>query len=169
MTQLVGRFERPLFRFLVRLTGDAHLAEDLFQETFLRLHRARNSYQPTQPLKPYLYRIALNAAHDARSKCVPLAAGSLAASAPPPLEQISSSAPQPAEDCQLSETRTQVRAALAKLPEAEREVVLLRIFEELSFAEIAQITKVPVPTAKSRMLYALRRLRPALEGLRLEA
>src|SRR5690349_17263954 len=68
MTQLVGRYERPLFRFLFQLTNDTQLAEDIFQECFLRLHRSRNAYRAGQPLKPYLYRIALNALHDARAK-----------------------------------------------------------------------------------------------------
>src|SRR5579862_505111 len=71
MTQLVGRYERPLFRFLFQLTNDAQLAEDIFQECFLRLHRSRASYRRDQPLKPYLYRIALNALHDARAKRLP--------------------------------------------------------------------------------------------------
>jgi len=171
MTQLVGRFEYPLFRFLLHVTGDAHAAEDLFQETFLRLHRARGSYDPGQPLKPYLYRIALNAVRDARARN---AAGAKAVSldCPPPgngnaaevRETLAAPTPSPHEDCQREETRAHVRAALERLPDMEREVVLLRIFEGLTFAEIAQVTGAPVATAKSRMLYALRRLRPVLEA-----
>lgn len=177
MTQLVGRFERPLFRFLLQLTGDAHLAEDLFQETFLRLHRARGSYDPAQPLKPYLYRIALNTVHDARARAaarpatvsldqLPSRARQQAAddAGPPLQERITAAAPDPGEDCQRAETRLQVRTALAALPDMEREVVVLRVFEGLTFPEIARVTDTPVATAKSRMLYALRRLRPVLEA-----
>lgn len=170
MTQLVGRFERPLFRFLLHLTGDAHLAEDLFQETFLRLHRARATYHAGEPLKPYLYRIALNAVRDdrtkhAREKTASLDGGSAAGGDGPVLrDAIPSASPEPRDDAQRAELRGKVRGAVAALPDAERIVVILRMFESLSFIEIAKITEVPVPTAKSRMLYALRRLRPVLEG-----
>ena len=168
MTQLVGRFERPLFRFLLHLVGDAHLAEDLFQETFLRLYRARTSYRAGEPLKPYLYRIALNVVRDSRAKRVigkTSLDGSQAGGDGPVLRDcVPSDSPEPRDDLQRAELRAKVRGAVAALPDAEREVVILRMFEHLSFAEIAKATDVPVPTAKSRMLYALRRLRPVLEG-----
>ena len=160
MTELVGRYERPLFRFLLHLTHDQQLAEDVFQESFLRLHRARASYRSDQPLKPYLYRIALNALRDQRSKRRPSVSidndskGSIALRAP---------GPRPEDASERSETQRQIRAALLGLPEAEREVVVLRVFEDLSFAEIACIADIPIPTAKSRMLYALRRMKPELE------
>jgi RNA polymerase sigma-70 factor (ECF subfamily) len=174
MTQLVGRYERPLFRFILQMVGDAHLAEDLFQETFLRLHRARSSYKVNQPLKPYIYRIALNVVHDAhRAAAVRIKPASLDGSsgqqgtdmdsARALLGALGSRVPEPGEEFQRNELRGNVRAAIANLPGNERDVLLLRVFEGLSFAEIAQVTDVPVPTAKSRMIYALRRLRPMLE------
>jgi len=174
MTLLVGRYERPLYRFLLQMVGDAHLAEDLFQETFLRLHRGRAGFRHDQPLKPYLYRIAINLAHDAlaRRASQPKAASldqppsskTSDAGGPVLKDLISAAGPGPSDDCQRAELKTKVRTALAKLPAMEREVLVLRVFEGMSFPEIAQITDVPVPTAKSRMIYALRRLRPALEA-----
>ena len=163
MTQLVGRFERPLFRFLFQLTNDAQLAEDIFQECFLRLHRSRGAYRHGQPLKPYLYRIALNAFHDTRTK-----RGRPTVSLDDPAPLTSPPSPLSCEErgsdvSERTETKDQLRAALASLPENEREVVVLRVFEDLTFQEIARIQDIPVPTAKSRMLYALRRMRPALE------
>jgi RNA polymerase sigma-70 factor, ECF subfamily len=170
MTQLVGRFERPLFRFILQMVGDAHLAEDLFQETFLRLHRARASYKAQQPLKPYLYRIAINVVNDARARgATKLKTTSLdqpAGTQPgagPVINTVNSGAPEPSDRLQHRETERKVRDAVDALPDTEREVVVLRMFQGLSFSEIAQITEVPVPTAKSRMLYALRRLKPVLE------
>lgn len=171
MTRLVGRYERPLFRFLLHLLGDAHLAEDCFQETFLRLHRARERFDGAQRLKPYLYRIALNVARDVRRRhaaqprAVPIANGERGGDAPngstiPAPPSSDPGAPQEHADREL---RGQVRAAVAALPEAEREVVVLRLFEGLTFAQVAEVAGVPVPTAKSRMLYALRRLRPVME------
>jgi RNA polymerase sigma-70 factor (ECF subfamily) len=167
MTQLIGRYEQPLFRFILQMVGDAHLAEDLFQETFLRLHRARATYKPGQSLKPYLYRIALNVVNDSRrANAARIQAASLDGtedSARPLLDALGASSPEPSEEFQRKELCSNVRAAIANLPGNERDVLMLRIFEGLSFAEIAQITDVPVPTAKSRMIYALRRLRPILE------
>lgn len=156
MTQLVGRFEYPLFRFLLHVTGDAHLAEDLFQETFLRLHRARGSYDSRQPLKPYLYRIALNAVRDARARGAfsaravsldqpPPSAASSPGSTSPLHEKLSAPTPDPQEDCEQEETRARVRTALAGLPETEREVVLLRVFEGVTFiSDNAWFANVPL-------------------------
>lgn len=174
MTQLVGRYERPLFRFLLHLVGDPHLAEDLFQETFLRLHRARGGYREGSALKPYLYRIALNVAHDVHAKWAGRPKNiSLDAPSPntgggeeeraEPGRQVEGRVPAPAMQAESNELHAEIRTALGALPEPERVVVILRMFEELSFAQIAEATGVPIPTAKSRMLYALRRMRPLLE------
>lgn len=171
MTRLVGRYERPLYRFLLHLLGDAHLAEDCFQETFLRLHRARERFDGAQRLKPYLYRIALNVARDmrrrhaAQPRAVPLSNGERGDDRPngPSIPAPPSGDPGVPQQHADRELRGQVRAAVAALPEAEREVVVLRLFEGLTFAQVAEVAGVPVPTAKSRMLYALRRLRPVME------
>ena len=162
MTELVGRYERPLFRFLLHLTHDPQLAEDVFQESFLRLHRARATYRPDQALKPYLYRIALNALRDQRSKRRPSVSIDQTSDSKRSIA-LRSPGPRPEDESERSETQRQIRAALLGLPEAEREVVVLRVFEDLSFAEIARIADIPIPTAKSRMLYALRRMKPELE------
>lgn len=172
MTQLVGRYERPLFRFLLQMVGDAQLAEDLFQETFLRLHRSRARYQPAQPLKPYLYRIAINLVRDAvtrraaQPKAVSLDSAPSSGDGEGPVlkDVVSAATPEPSDNMLRSELQAGVRSAVARLPQAEREVLVLRVFEGLSFPEIAAATDVPLPTAKSRMVYALRRLRPALAG-----
>jgi len=155
MTHLVERYRRPLFGFLRRWCGDAHLAEDLFQETFLKLVRSRNRFDPERRFKPYVYRVALNAAHDARAtRRVPLV----------PLEgdALPGRYPGPAEAAAAREAGARVRAAIAVLPEAERLVVELRMYEGFTFREVAEATGVEISTAKSRMLYALRRLRPVL-------
>ncbi len=159
MTQLVRRYEVPLFRFLLRMVGDAQLAEDLFQETVLRLHRSRERVDPGQPLKPYLYRIAINLARDAMSR--------RARQNPPhslePGTAPASNAPDPARQGEQHELHDRVRQAISALPSTEREVVLLRLFEGLSFPQIARASDIPESTAKSRLRYALRRLRPVLE------
>jgi len=175
MTQLIGRYERPLYRFIFQMVGDAHLAEDLFQETFLRLHHARATFVQGAPLKPYIFRVALHAIYDFRKrKSRRKIRVSLEAQQPGASDGESTqvklgdvlpgSSGDPSSDSEQREKEALVRRAVEALPEAEREVVLLRIFEGLSFAHIAEITRVPLATAKSRMIYALRRLRPVLEA-----
>jgi len=168
MTQLIGRYERPLYRFILQMVGDAHLAEDIFQETFLRLHNSRTQYLRGAPLKPYVYRIAMNVVRDARRrKSSRLKKASLdgTADGTTPLNKIlPGDTPDPSSNAEHQELQHRIRKAVDGLPEIEREVVLLRVFEGLTFAQIAEITGVALPTAKSRMLYALRRLRPALES-----
>jgi RNA polymerase sigma-70 factor (ECF subfamily) len=167
MAELVGRYERPLFHFLLRIVGEAGLAEDLFQETFLRLHRYRSAYEAGSPLKPYVFRIAVNAAREvlkrkgSRPKVASLNGDS---NASPLREQLPGRSPDPTEAGEGDEMKGKVRAAVAALPPDERQVVHLRVFEGLKFREIAEATGVPLATAKSRMLYAIRRLRPVLEA-----
>ncbi len=164
MTVLVRRYEQPLFRFLFSRTRDAHLAEDIFQETFLRLHRSRGSFRAGSPLKPYLYQIALNLARDARARIRNRPPAASIEDPPTAQEEPRAEAPSPAETAAAREAGVRIRNAMEDLPDAERTVVDLRVFVGLSFPEIAEMTGAPIPTAKSRMLYALRRLRPALEA-----
>ena len=70
--------------------------------------------------------------------------------------------PDPSDSSERAETKQRVQNALRELPDAEREVVVLRMFDDMSFSNIAEVTDVSVSTAKSRMRYALIRLRPAL-------
>jgi RNA polymerase sigma-70 factor (ECF subfamily) len=166
MTELVGRYERPLFRFIFNMVGDLQTAEDLFQETFMRLHKYRNSYDATARLRPYLYRIAVNVAREAmsrRSSRPNTASLDRNMNGAAFAERLPSTLPGPDTIREGDEMRSQVRAAVMALPETEREVVHLRVSRGLKFAEIAEATGVPVATAKSRMLYAIRRLRPVLE------
>jgi len=156
MTRLVGRYERPLYAFLLKRCGDAQVAEDCFQETFLRAWRSRRGFRAGEQLAPWLYRIALNVARDAlarrgRDRAVPLDGDP----APDP-------GPTPAEAAADHDARTRVRAGIAELPDAERTVVELRLYAGLSFPEIAEAMRTPVTTARSRMAYAIRRLRPLL-------
>ncbi|MHC4200277.1 MAG: RNA polymerase sigma factor [Planctomycetota bacterium] len=174
MAELVGRYERPLYHFLLGIVGDAALAEDLFQETFLRLHRYRSAYDAGSPLRPYVFRIAVNAARGAlRRKLSPPKVASLDAvfadghgetDGPALGERLPGDAPDPKEAGEGEEMKGKVRSAVRALPPTQREVVHLRVFEGLKFREIAKATGVPLATAKSRMIHAIRRLRPVLES-----
>jgi len=156
MERLVRRYEGPLYGFLLRWCGDRHLAEDLFQETFLRLVRSRRRFDLARRFRPYLYRVALNVLHDAHARPRPVALAG---------EPVAECQPGPVAAAARAEQRARVQAAVARLPEAERLVVELRMQEGLTFREIAIVADCKLPTAKSRMVHALRRLRPVLAPL----
>jgi RNA polymerase sigma-70 factor (ECF subfamily) len=159
---LVRRHRTPLFSFLLRLTGDRGRAEDLCQETFLKVVRASEAWEPRARFQTWLYAIARNQAVDearrqAFRRAEPLdgARAADAASDDPPPDGV-------AEGALL---RPKLEAALAALPEEQREVFLLREYAGLRFPEIAEVTGVPENTVKSRMRYALEALRERLAAL----
>jgi RNA polymerase sigma-70 factor (ECF subfamily) len=157
--ELVRRHRAPVFSFLLRLTGDRGRAEDLCQETFLRVVRAADGWEPRALFRTWLYAVARNQAQDeARRKAFrrtdPEAdpAGTVAASDDPGPEEAAAGAL----------LRPKLEAALASLPAEQREVFLLREHAGLRFPEIADVTGVPENTVKSRMRYALEALRERL-------
>lgn len=159
---LVRRHRTPVFSFLVRLTGDRARAEDLCQETFLKAVRAAASWAPRATFRTWLYAIARNQAVDearrrAFRRVEPLAGR---AGTEPAWE---GTPPDGAAEAAL--LRPKLEAALASLPEQQREVFLLREHAGLRFPEIAEVTGVPENTVKSRMRYALEALRVELGAL----
>ncbi|MBZ0277546.1 MAG: RNA polymerase sigma factor [Anaerolineae bacterium] len=154
---LVGRHHSPLLGFLYRMTGgDRALAEDLVQEVFLRVLRGIDQYIYPRPFKPWLYQIAANLARDhykradtRRTESMPEDDLSLGAADDPPPEEVL---------LHNSEAR-QIAAAIRELPEHQREVVILRYYQEFSLAEIADALAIPVGTVKSRLSIGLNRLR----------
>jgi RNA polymerase sigma-70 factor (ECF subfamily) len=159
---LVRRHRTPLFSFLLRLTGDRGRAEDLCQDAFLKAVRASADWQPRARVQTWLYAIARNLAIDearrqAFRRAEPLDDGPAAAAA------SDDPAPDRAADAAL--VRPKLEAALAGLPDEQREVFLLREYAGLRFHEIAEVTGTPENTVKSRMRYALEGLRERLAAL----
>jgi RNA polymerase sigma-70 factor (ECF subfamily) len=158
---LVRRHRSPVFSFLLRLTGDRGRAEDLCQESFLKVVKASAGWEERARFQTWLYAIARNLAVDesrrmAFRRTEPLdAPGRADAPADDP-------APDRAADAAL--LRPKLEAALAALPPEQREVFLLREHAGLRFAEIAEVTGTPENTVKSRMRYALEGLREKLEA-----
>ena len=163
LATLVERHHSPLLGFLYRMTGgDRALAEDLVQETFLRVLRAIRQYQYPRPFKPWLYAIATNLVRDhykradvrhTVSRSDDEAAWGVAG------DQAVSSEDGLAAD----EEAQEVAAAVTALPAHQREAVILRYYQALSLAEIADALNVPIGTVKSRLHLGLRRLRATLE------
>jgi RNA polymerase sigma-70 factor (ECF subfamily) len=160
--ELVRRHRTPVFSFLLRLTGDRGRAEDLCQETFLRVVRAAEAWEPRALFRTWLYAVARNQAQDeARRK----AFRRTEADADPAAAAGASDAPDPEAAAAGALLRPKLEAALAALPEEQREVFLLREHAGLRFPEIAEVTGVPENTVKSRMRYALEALRERLEAM----
>lgn len=164
--ELLGRHEGPLLRYLLSFTRNRPLAEDLFQETFARMIEKKECYTPEAPFKYYLFRVARNLAIDSARRRKVRAATSLDQSNEDdmrPLDPVSTD-PDPERATISSEMGQKLRAAIEQLREDQKEVFLMREELHLTFEEIARVTGAPLPTVKSRMLYALRHLRKALSG-----
>ncbi len=163
--RIVERTRRPLHRYILGMVGNPHLAEDVFQDVWLRavrnLHRYHNRH-----LQAWLFRIARNRIIDLSRKKKedlslqqPLGSGE----EPVTLESfLASSDSGPARHAGDRELGQRIRAAVSQLPPEQREVFVLRMESDLPFKEIATLQGVSINTALGRMQYALRRLREAL-------
>ena len=159
---LYQRFRRPLFAFLQRGLQDASAAEECFQDVWTNVIRSRHRYQPTAKLSTWLFQIAHNRMVDSWRRQRPnesLDALQDSGDALPDLQAIS---PELAADGFQLQRR--LRDALAELPLAQRVALQLRLEEELSLEEIADITDSGRETVKSRLRYAMARLRAQLGG-----
>ena len=169
-TELVARHEKPLWGFLRRLVGDDASAQDLLQETFLRVVKNRTQWRPDAKFSTWLYTIAHNLCIDHARRGKHRRALSLDTHQRPrdsepdaKLHDALSGRDHGAESQAMDrELLARVDAALAALPEAQREVFLMREVLGLPFAEIARAVVSSEATVKSRMRYALEALRAAL-------
>jgi RNA polymerase sigma-70 factor (ECF subfamily) len=166
---LVHRYERELFGYLRRKLGDATLAEDVFQTTFLQIHLKGGQYQEGRPVRPWLYTIATNQAIDTLRRVGRHQAVSLDeqrekvgdSEAPGLTDLLQSREDGPLEQAENEERRELVRASVEELPEHLRQVVLLAYYQGLKYREVADILKIPVGTVKSRLHAALLKLNEA--------
>lgn len=157
---LVDRHHDALIGYLYRMCGGKRpLAEDLAQETFLRVLRSIDQYDHLRPFKPWLYAIATNlvrshyARADTRRSVTMSNPVAKDATTNPPIEDMVTDS----EDVQ------QAVQALMTLPDHFREAIVLRYLQELSLAEIAEVLDIPVGTVKSRLSNGLRKLREIVE------
>jgi RNA polymerase sigma-70 factor (ECF subfamily) len=163
--ELVRRYERELFSYLRRYVGDAEMAADVFQATFLQLHLKCSQFQEGRRLRPWLYTIATNQAIDAqrrnrRHRLVSLdtASSNSNQDVVKLLDLMASNELGPDERLGLEEDRSWVRQAVLDLPEHLRCVVALVYYQGLKYREAAEALDIPVGTVKSRMHTALLKL-----------
>jgi RNA polymerase sigma-70 factor (ECF subfamily) len=152
-TELFARHREAVYGYFRRRLDDAARAEELAQETFVAVLRAVARYEPRALFRTYLYGIALRQLLAERRRTAHRQANAESSVADPPADGN-------AEDALA------VRQALAKLAPDEREVLMLREYEQLSYAEIAALERVPVNTVRSRLFRARGALRELLMGAR---
>ncbi|MCJ7543922.1 MAG: sigma-70 family RNA polymerase sigma factor, partial [Phycisphaerae bacterium] len=160
---LVRRYEKEVYNFLARFTGDRALADDLFQETFLQLHVSAGAFDQTRRLKPWLFTIAANKARDALRRRSRHQAAPLDATVPGTADDRTSYAdlmpsniPAPEESVLNLEDRRAVESVVNEMPEHLRTVLVLSYFSDLPYKEIAEVLDVPLGTVKSRLHAAVR-------------
>ena len=165
--ELVARHEKPLWSYLRRFVRDPTTAEDLLQETFLRVVHGRASWQASSKFSTWLYAIGRNLCIDHARRQQHRRALSLDGQGSddeaPRLHEQLSGADRGGERSALNhELATRLERAIADLPDAQREVFVMREVLDLPFAEIARAVDTSEATVKSRMRYALERLRSEL-------
>jgi RNA polymerase sigma-70 factor (ECF subfamily) len=168
--ELVLRYEGELYGYLRHYLGDAEMAEDVFQQTFLQVHLKCRKFEPGRKVRPWLYTVATNQAIDCqrrnrRHRMVSLdrRAGSHAGpEAGSLIELLDASETDPAEKAEGIEQRIRVRRAVEDLPEPIRQVIVLVYFQGLKYREAAEVLDIPVGTVKSRLHAAISKLNEVL-------
>jgi RNA polymerase sigma-70 factor, ECF subfamily len=167
LDHLIELYQHRLLRYLLFLTGKREVAEDLFQETWMRVLLRGAQYNGKARFDTWLFTIARNLVIDLSRKRTMASLDEMSEGGEDerPFE-IATSAPSPLEQFQSREDCAEVGEVLLKLEPAYREVLVLRFYEELSLEEIATVTKAPLSTVKSRLYRGLAALKPQMEQLR---
>jgi RNA polymerase sigma-70 factor (ECF subfamily) len=165
---LLQKYRTPLINFLFRMVRDSATAEDLAQEVFLRVYRARKRYSPSAKFTTWLFRIAtnlaLNSVRDNRHRQMDVSIDASVEDDEAPLQL-------PAREMRIDEHMIErdraefIRQAISSLPEKQRAAVLLHKYEEMDYAEIAKILECSESALKSLLFRAYETLRVQLAPL----
>jgi RNA polymerase sigma-70 factor (ECF subfamily) len=165
---LLQKYRTPLINFLFRMVRDSATAEDLAQEVFLRVYRARKRYSPSAKFTTWLFRIAtnlaLNSVRDNRHRQMDVSIDA-------PVEEDEAPLQLPAREMRIDEHMIErdraefIRQAISSLPEKQRVAVLLHKYEEMDYAEIAKILECSESALKSLLFRAYETLRVQLAPL----
>jgi RNA polymerase sigma-70 factor (ECF subfamily) len=173
--QVYLRYKAKLRKFIVGFIEDEPTAEDMLQETFLRVHRNAGRYEPTHKFGGWLYRIAANLClnelrrrrthpHISLNQQVQFAVTESESETVELHELVpDSSFVAPSRAAEESETMREIAAALDTLSAAHRDVLTMHLYDDLKYEQIAEILRCSVGTVKSRAFYGIRNLRDKLE------
>lgn len=166
---LVTRYQREMFNYLRRYLGNAEMAEDAFQATFLQLHLKCDQFQAGRRVKPWLYMIATNKAIDLqrrnkRHRSVSLNGYGDDDDTGRLIDMLVSEAPSPHTQANKAEEGDWISKRLNELPENLRMVVHLVYYQGLKYREAAEALSIPVGTVKSRLHTAILKLTDAWDN-----
>lgn len=156
--KLVDRYQSPLLNYIYRFTGNRATAEEIIQDTFMSVFKNIGKFNPTYPFRSWIYAIATNRAMSCSKRHRELRWDE---DEEPP-QKKSADFSEPLQNVSELERAQAVQTALDLLPEKQRAIFILRFYQMLSYEEIALAMGCPLGTVKSRMCYAIRRLRGIL-------
>jgi RNA polymerase sigma-70 factor, ECF subfamily len=159
--QLIVQYQHRLLRYLLYLTGDREMAEDLFQETWMRVLVRGSQFNGNSRFDTWLFTIARNLVIDLRRKRTTSSLEALCENGDDdrPFE-VPADDPSPLDLYESRESGQRIAEALLSLEPLHREVLVLRFHEEMSLEEIASVTRAPLSTVKSRLYRGLAALKP---------
>jgi RNA polymerase sigma factor (sigma-70 family) len=168
--EIMNRYKNRLYNYIYHHAGHRQHAEDIFQETFTRIIERLPRYRKQGNFPGWIFKIALNIFRDHMRKRARMPTVSL--NQPFSSEDgqevtlenlLASDRPSPAAEAHKKEIHQLLRRSIAYLPLKQREVLILRIYGELSFREISEVLHCPINTALARMRYALKTLHEKLK------
>ena len=166
LDRLIVQYQHRLLRYLLFLTGNRDVAEDLFQETWMRVLTRGTQYNGAARFDTWLFTIARNLLIDLRRKRTMASLEEMCEiDGEDRALEIPSQEPTPFELYRIRESGQRVTEALLTLDPLHREVIVLRFNEELSLEEISQVTRAPLSTVKSRLYRGIAALKPRIEAL----
>jgi RNA polymerase sigma-70 factor (ECF subfamily) len=169
LDQLIDTYQHRLMRYLMFLTGKREVAEDLFQEVWIRVLRRGSQYNGKARFDTWIFTIARNLVIDLSRKRTMASLDEMRDGAEEmdarPFE-VTAEGPGPLEQFEVRENASEVAAVLQTLEPSYREVLTLRFHEEMSLEEIATVTRAPLSTVKSRLYRGLAALKPEILKLR---
>jgi len=167
LDELIVRYQHRLLRYLLYLTGNRELSEDLFQEVWMRVLVRGAQFNGQARFETWLFTIARNLVIDQRRKRTMASLDELVDGASEDDRamcfEIAADGPTPFDHFSKFEDRERVAAALLEMDTLHREVLVLRFHEELSLEEIAKVTKAHLSTVKSRLYRGMAMIKPILE------
>jgi len=170
LDELIVRFQHRLLRYLLYLTSNRELAEDLFQEVWMRVLVRGAQFNGQSRFDTWLFTIARNLVIDQRRKKKMSSLDELFDAGGeddrPMSFEVAGDDPSPFDMLSSSEDREQVASVLLQLDTLYREVLVLRFYEEMSLDEIARVTGAPLSTIKSRLYRGLAAIKPKIERAR---
>ena len=169
LDQLIETYQHRLMRYLMFLTGKREVAEDIFQEVWIRVLRRGSQYNGKARFDTWIFTIARNLVIDLSRKRTMASLDEMreAGEDERPFE-IAQDGPSPLEQFQYREDAAELASVMGTLEPNYREVFTLRFHEEMSLEEIAGVTRAPLSTVKSRLYRGLAALKPQLMSLRAE-